>query len=91
MTNLNQTLSLRQESYGDFADNAAIADQLLKIVESGLPGIPTNWYELSPMQRIALTMICCKLARILSPTTNGNHKDNWHDIQGYAALVENSL
>ena len=45
-----------------------------------------NWQKLDFVKRQALSVIAAKIARIL----NGDpeYKDNWHDIQGYAKLVE---
>jgi hypothetical protein len=37
----------------------------------------------------ALDMIAVKISRIL--TGDPNYSDNWHDIQGFAKLVENRL
>ena len=48
-----------------------------------------GWFDLEPVQREALDMICCKLSRILS--TRGRNLDDWHDLAGYATLVEKHL
>jgi hypothetical protein len=48
-----------------------------------------GWSQLSPVQRQALTVIADKIARIL--TGDPDYADNWHDIQGYARLVEERL
>jgi UDP-N-acetylmuramoylalanine-D-glutamate ligase len=44
---------------------------------------------LSDYQIEALDQISGKIARIL--TGNSNHIDHWHDIAGYATLVELQL
>ena len=48
-----------------------------------------NWAALSDDKKEALGMIAHKIARIL----NGDpeYGDSWHDIAGYAKLVEDSL
>jgi hypothetical protein len=47
-----------------------------------------DWESLSYQQAEALDMIASKLSRIMC---NPNHKDSWHDIAGYATLVEETL
>ncbi len=45
------------------------------------------FYELlSNQHKEALDMIALKISRIVS--SDGNFRDHWHDIQGYAALGE---
>lgn len=87
MTDLANTLAERGSRYGSFADHAEIA-QHLQCVMRGAHG-KTGWDYLAPDMRQALTVIADKIARILNgdPT----YLDNWHDIQGYARLVEARL
>lgn len=49
----------------------------------------TNWESLSSDKKEALEMIAHKIARILNG--DPNYADSWHDIVGYAKLVEDSL
>ena len=51
--------------------------------------ITPGWHDLQPYQRESLEMIQHKVARILNgdPT----YADSWHDIAGYAMLVEQLL
>ncbi len=81
---VQQTLELRQSTHGDFADHARTT-QLLKTVMHNQPG----WSSLNAMQRESLDMIVHKIGRVLSG--NPNHADHWHDIQGYAKLIEDRL
>lgn len=83
MTDIQKTLKERGAVHGDFSDNAVIAQQLKTIVRSN------NRDHLSPIMLEALEMITHKIARILSG--NAAHKDHWHDIAGYATLVEERL
>jgi hypothetical protein len=48
-----------------------------------------NWTALSDDKKEALETIAVKMGRIL----NGDpeYADSWHDIAGYAKLVEDSL
>jgi hypothetical protein len=82
--NIQQVLSERQTTHGDFADHAQTT-QLLKTVMHSQPG----WSKLSAMQRESLDMIVHKIGRVLSG--NPNHADHWVDIQGYARLIEERL
>lgn len=74
------TLSERQTTYGDFKDVANTTQYLLQMLSSD---------AMSDVQLEALHMICSKLSRIAHG--DPNHKDSWHDIAGYATLVERSL
>ena len=47
------------------------------------------WSKLTATQKQALTVMADKIARILSG--DPDYADNWHDIQGYAKLVEDRL
>lgn len=81
---INQTLTERELRYGQYADLAEIAQSLKKTMREC-----PKWEALSADKKEALEMIQHKIARIL----NGDpgYVDNWHDIIGYAKLVESSL
>jgi len=81
---LEQTLAERRKRYGDFPGHAEIT-QALKTTIQMAPG----WQGLSHDQREALEMIAHKIGRILNG--DPNYADSWHDIAGYARLVENRL
>lgn len=81
---IETTLAERGNRYGDFTDHAQIAQDLQECMrDSG------GWHALNKVQAQALTVIADKIARILSG--DPNYADNWHDIQGYAKLVEDRL
>jgi hypothetical protein len=84
MTQLNETLSTRATTHGDFEDNSYVM-QHLKTFLRDHPG----WEKLSNYQCEALDMICHKIGRILCG--NPNFPDHWLDVAGYAQLVENIL
>lgn len=84
MSDVEKTLSERGQRYGDFTDHASIC-QSIKRVMMNTPG----WKRLNDVQRQALDVIADKQARILSG--DPDYADNWHDIQGYAKLVEDRL
>ncbi len=79
---IDDTLNNRGNTHGDFTQNAYISQRLKRIA-----------YEyggrLNEMQAEALDMIFHKIARTLAG--DPNFKDHWHDIQGYAKLVEDRL
>lgn len=81
---VTKTLTERGKSYGRFDIQAAYS-QLLKSTFRDSP----HWDRLQPYQRESLEMIAVKLARILHG--DPNHVDGWHDIAGYATLVESIL
>jgi hypothetical protein len=81
---INETLTERGKRYGLFIENAELSQDLKGRLEAH-----PNYLNLAPDQREALTVICQKIARILSG--DPNYPDNWHDIAGYATLVENRL
>ena len=85
------TLAERGARYGDFTDHARIAEALHGILIGDTPAgkFNTSWGVMKPFQRQALRVIVDKLARILNG--DPDYIDNWHDIQGYAKLVEDRL
>jgi hypothetical protein len=81
---IENTLTERECRYGAFADHARLSQHLTDVMRSA-----PKWEGLSAVQKEALEMIQHKVARIL----NGDpcYGDNWHDIAGYATLVEQNL
>jgi hypothetical protein len=91
---VTETLDERGARYGDFTDHARIAQQLQDVmrqhtVKNHNGESQKNWHYLSAVQKQALTVLADKIARILNG--DPNYTDNWHDIQGYAKLVEDRL
>lgn len=86
MADIESTLAERGQRYGDFTDHARIC-QNIKGVMMFDPA--SKWGKLSNVQKQALEVIADKVARILSG--DPDYADNWHDIQGYAKLVEDRL
>lgn len=80
---IEATLAERQSTYGNFEDVAFVTENIMSVLGhvrvNGLSELPTT-------HRMALYMIASKIARIV----NGdfNHFDSWHDIGGYAKLIE---
>lgn len=84
MTDVQATLDERGARYGDFTDHAFIAQDIQDTMRNA-----AGWKRLDAVKRQALTVIADKIARVLSG--DPEYADNWHDIQGYAKLVEERL
>jgi len=81
---IEDTLKARAVTHGSFRQHAAIAQGLKEeMVQT------SGWTKLTLVQKESLEMIAHKIARILNGSPD--HEDHWHDIQGYAALVEQAL
>ena len=91
LAGVDATLAERGNRYGDFTDHAKIAEALHGILVGDTPAgkFNTSWGVMQPFQRQALRVIADKIARILNG--DPDYVDNWHDIQGYAKLVEDRL
>ncbi|WP_375458871.1 hypothetical protein [uncultured Enterovirga sp.] len=81
---LSATLEQRRSVHGDFTDHAAVT-QALKDIARAAP----SWARMSPVAREAIDMILHKVGRACAG--NPDHADHWHDIGGYARLVEERL
>lgn len=78
------TLAERGQRYGKFTGHAAITQQLKYEMRS-----TAGWKKLSNSQAEALEMIAHKIGRILNG--DPHYADSWHDIAGYAALIDKEL
>lgn len=80
---VQETLNERQSSYGCFEDVALVTENIIDALKQ------VNYSKMPKTHKMAMYMIASKMARIV----NGdfNHKDSWHDIQGYAKLIEDLL
>lgn len=81
---IDRTLAERGARYGEFKDHALICQNIKAAFMA-----PAGWVKLAPDQKQALEVIADKIARMLNG--DPNYIDNWHDIIGYAKLVENRL
>ena len=84
VTGIDATVEERGNRYGAFKDGADIMQELKSVMRS-----TRNWSNLTPSQREALEMIQHKVGRILNG--DPNYTDSWHDIKGYAHLIEEEL
>lgn len=84
MSDINTTLAERGKRYGAFSGHAVLTQSLKAVFASA-----QQYDDLTPSHREALDMIAHKIGRILNG--DPNYADNWHDIAGYATLVEQEL
>lgn len=84
MDSIEQTLAQRGKVHGEFSDNGYVMQALKNTLRQ-----QQGWHRLSPEKREALDMICHKMGRILCG--DPNFSDHWHDIAGYATLVEKEI
>lgn len=77
---VDATLKERQASYGCFEDVAFVTQGIIELMNR------CNYKNMPQPHKMALYMIASKMARLV----NGdfNHLDSWHDIGGYAKLIE---
>ena len=82
MTDINKTIEERAKTHGDYAENSRCFCALREVMDN-------RELVLNESQILGLTMIFSKIARIL--TGNPDEPDHWHDIAGFAILVEREL
>jgi hypothetical protein len=78
------TLRARQKEYGLFREGAQRVQAFKSIARDS-----HNWERMSDAQQESLDLIFTKIGRILNG--NPDNPDSWHDIAGYATLVEKEL
>jgi hypothetical protein len=81
---VESTLADRTPKYGDFKEMSRVAQVIKYQIRAA-----GRWITMTPSMHEALDMIALKLARIAcgDPTVI----DSWHDIAGYATLIERQL
>ena len=84
MNNIDKTLDERGTRYGEFPQHASITQGIKDAMSKG-----RNWDTLDDDMKEALEMTAHKIGRILNG--DPNYIDSWHDIIGYARLVEQRL
>lgn len=87
VTDTNAILAQRGGSHGKFGDNATFHEYMLTGMQMHLNG--EGWNRLSARQKLSLTVMAQKIARILSG--DPDFVDHWTDIEGYAKLVRVNL
>lgn len=85
MTTVDETLKERGERYGSYADVADVTFDIFATLAGKMEGRES----FEPYHIEAIHMICNKLARAVCG--DPMYSDNWHDIAGYAKLVEDEI
>lgn len=78
------TLRQREKKYGDYQTQAELTQNIVEAMKEG-----GSWTSLDAGQNQALNMIALKVGRLLNG--DPNDPETWHDIAGYATLVETYL
>ena len=80
--------TLKERSrYGTFEGHSKLSQALKNLCNKHRA--EQELYPLQDFQQEGLDMILHKIARIING--DATYEDNWHDIQGYAKLVEDLL
>lgn len=84
---IDQTLADRADRYNRYGDFASVANTTQALID--VLRCEPGWERMTADQRQAASMIFDKLARCVhgDPT----YRDNWHDIVGYAKLVDDRM
>ena len=84
MKDVTETFDTRGNRYGEYRNVSRTAQFLKDTLRSG-----ESWDIMEPYMQESLDLIANKLARIV----NGDpfYDDSWHDVGGYAKLVEIEL
>jgi len=83
-TDIEDTLEERSHTHGDFKKSS----RFIQLVKAAM-GMAPKWSQMDGPEKEALHMIQHKIGRIIYG--DPKHVDNWHDIIGYAKLVEDKL
>lgn len=81
---VERTLNERQSQYGCYEDVAYATQSMLDILYSN-----TSYKNMSKPHKESIHMILSKIARL--SCGDQNCIDGWHDIQGYAKLIEDLI
>jgi len=86
MSDIKSTLDERGTRYGDFRAHAKVTQDFKSVL---MDALASRDKVLPDIQQEALEMIFHKVGRIING--DNNYADSWHDIAGYATLVEGDL
>lgn len=83
-TGVAATIAERRNQHGDPNHNFHTSQRLKRVVRTAVA-----YDALTDVQKEAVDNVLQKVARIVAG--NPNHKDHWHDIQGYAKIAEDRV
>jgi hypothetical protein len=86
VTDVNELVTIRKNTHGDFTDHARVTQRLKQVVHDEMKTINT---KVTHVQLEALQMILHKIGRIVAG--DPNFKDHWDDIAGYAKITAERL
>ncbi len=84
LSDLESTLEKRKTTYGSFFKISATSQRLKKALIH-----TSNFQHLGVSKKESIEMILHKIARIVHG--DPEYLDNWHDIAGYATLIEKEI
>lgn len=86
---VGQILEERGSRYGQFINQAGIAQGIHQVIEFGMQVTGKSRFDFYVDELEAINMIVNKLARIING--DPHYSDSWRDIAGYATLVADRL
>ena len=86
MSNVEKTLEDRGKFYGDYEGGCAFRALVMELIQSRYS--TTHNKPMKTIDQVKIYDIVNKLSRL---AVTPKHKDTWHDIAGYATLVEDTL
>ncbi len=84
MKTIDETLTEREKTHGSFIPQANCTQNLKQVLY-----YTEGWDCVPHYMKEAIHVILHKIARIVSGSPH--EPDHWHDIQGYARLIEREL
>lgn len=83
MPDLKKTLEVRDKEYGSYGKGAHFRAEFMKLVKDFHKKI--NKTDMKEVDYLCIFDIVNKLSRVVA---NPSHLDTWHDIAGYATIIE---
>ena len=87
MEDQRQTLKTRGNVYGDFVCGTGVEVSMLHAITNNYRN-NHNGKDMPMRSQVWLSKIVMKLSRL---SVTPDHIDSWHDIAGYAMLIEDAL
>jgi hypothetical protein len=86
MSGIKDTFADRASVYGNFRLGSQVEAEIMKTIRDRYE--TEHGYKINPVYDTWINHIAIKLSRI---SMTPDHVDSWHDIAGYATLVEKEL
>ena len=84
--NVEETLKERGSVYGDYEKGSILRASIMQLIKMRYRG--EHGEEMSSLHQIYIFDIVNKVSRL---AVTPDHLDTWHDIAGYATLVEEAI